>query len=181
MKACSPPSSAISSSPGRKWRWYVLPSRMSAPSARTSSGCSVFTEAFVPTGMNAGVGTSPCAVWRTAARAAPSVAVTRNVMSWGQAPGPGSSDQHRIAEGVEAVALGDREVVQSPRLLDPRERHHESQERRPRQVEVRQQRVDPAELETGRDEEVAAARERRASHQRLEHAYRRRPDCQHPL
>jgi hypothetical protein len=34
------------------------------------------TVAFVPTGMNAGVGTSPCAVRRTPARASPSVAVT---------------------------------------------------------------------------------------------------------
>src|SRR5207248_10571399 len=36
----------------------------------------IFTVPFVPTGMNAGDGTSPCAVWRTPARAAPSVAVT---------------------------------------------------------------------------------------------------------
>src|SRR5436190_124660 len=34
----------------------------------------VFTVAFVPTGMNAGVGTSPCAVCTTPARAAPSAA-----------------------------------------------------------------------------------------------------------
>src|SRR4029453_17246835 len=51
---------------------------MFAPSARTSSGSSVLTVAFVPTGMKAGVGTSPCAVRRTAARAAPSVALTVN-------------------------------------------------------------------------------------------------------
>src|SRR3954471_17705525 len=51
---------------------------MFAPSARTSSGSSVLTVAFVPTGMKAGVGRSPCAVRRTAARAAPSVALTVN-------------------------------------------------------------------------------------------------------
>ena len=45
-----------------------------APIARTSSGCSVFTVALVPTGMKAGVGMSPCAVWTMPARAAPSVA-----------------------------------------------------------------------------------------------------------
>ena len=49
----------MTSSPGRKWRWYVLPSRMVVPSARSSSGSTVFTVAFVPTGMNAGVATSP--------------------------------------------------------------------------------------------------------------------------
>ncbi len=47
---------------------------MLAPIARTSSGCSVFTVAFVPTGMKAGVGMSPWAVWTVPARAAPSVA-----------------------------------------------------------------------------------------------------------
>src|SRR6476659_9759945 len=73
MNRWRPPSSAISSSPGRKCRWYVLPSRIVVPSARSSSGSTVLTVAFVPTGMNAGVGTSPCAVCTTPARAAPSV------------------------------------------------------------------------------------------------------------
>ena len=66
-------------SPGLKWRWYVLPRITSAPSARTSSGWSDLTVPFVPTGMNAGVRISPWAVARTPARAAPSVASTRNV------------------------------------------------------------------------------------------------------
>ena len=48
--------------------------------ARSSSGSTDFTVAFVPTGMNAGVGTSPCGVARTPARASPSVAVTRKVI-----------------------------------------------------------------------------------------------------
>src|SRR5262245_22921618 len=74
MKRCRPPSSAIRSSPGRKCRWYVFPSRIVVPSARSSSGSTVLTVAFVPTGMNAGVGTSPWAVCTTPARAAPSVA-----------------------------------------------------------------------------------------------------------
>ena len=52
----------------------MLPRITSAPSARTSSGSSVFTVPFVPTGMNAGVRISPCAVRMTPARAAPSVA-----------------------------------------------------------------------------------------------------------
>ena len=54
----------------------MFPRTMAAPSARSSSGSTAFTVAFVPTGMNAGVGTSPCAVWSTPARASPSVAVT---------------------------------------------------------------------------------------------------------
>ena len=33
MKRCRPPSSAISSSPGRRCRWYVLPSTICAPTA----------------------------------------------------------------------------------------------------------------------------------------------------
>ena len=47
-----------------------------ADGARASSGSRLFTVAFVPTGMNAGVLTSPWAVRRIPARAAPSVAVT---------------------------------------------------------------------------------------------------------
>ena len=39
-------------------------------------GVDALDRPFVPTGMKAGVGTSPCAVRRTPARAAPSVAVT---------------------------------------------------------------------------------------------------------
>src|SRR5215212_2372421 len=78
MKRCRPPSSAIRSSPGRKCRWYVLPSRTVVPRTRSSSGSTVLTVAFVPTGMKAGVGTFPCVVCSTAARAAPSVAVTSN-------------------------------------------------------------------------------------------------------
>src|SRR2546429_548696 len=50
---------------------------MCVPSACSSSGSTVLTVAFVPTGMNAGVGSSPCAVRRIPARAAPSLAVLR--------------------------------------------------------------------------------------------------------
>jgi hypothetical protein len=61
-------------------------------------------------------------------------------------------DEHGVAEGVEAVALLDREPVEATRLLDPGEGHHEGEEGGTRQVEVGQERVDPAELEAGRDE-----------------------------
>ena len=56
----------------------MLPSTISAPSECSSSGSTDFTVAFVPTGMKAGVRTSPCAVRSTPARAAPSRAVTVN-------------------------------------------------------------------------------------------------------
>ena len=48
------------------------------PTARSSSGSRLLTVPLVPTGMNAGVRTSPWAVRRIPARAAPSVAVTSN-------------------------------------------------------------------------------------------------------
>ena len=48
-------------------------------------------------------------------------------------------------------------------------------------MEVRQQRVDAAELEAGRDEERRAARERAAAGERLEYAHRRRADGEHAL
>src|SRR4029450_2618905 len=49
--------------------------------------------------MNAGVGTSPCAVVRTPARAAPSVAVTRNVTSPCLAPSRGPGGRSAEADG----------------------------------------------------------------------------------
>ena len=62
----------------------------------------------------------------------------------------------------------------------PGERHHEREQRRARQVEVRQQVVDAAELEAGRDEELGAPRRaaRRAATVST-HAHRRRADRQH--
>src|ERR1700694_4749394 len=51
---------------------------MSVPSARTSSGRIAFTAAWVPTGMNAGVRTTPCAVLISPRRALPSVLCSRN-------------------------------------------------------------------------------------------------------
>src|SRR5436190_20870380 len=102
MKRCRPPRSAIRSSPGRKCRWYAFPSRMVVPSARSSAGSTVLTVAFVPTGMNAGVGTSPCAVCTTPARAVPSVA--RSVYaSLIDAHIPSVDDQ--VAAVLEAQAL----------------------------------------------------------------------------
>jgi len=54
----------------------VLPSTSPAPVARTWPAVIAFTVPAVPTGMNTGVSTAPCAVCSTPARAAPSVART---------------------------------------------------------------------------------------------------------
>ena len=51
-------------------------------------------------------------------------------------------EQHRVTERVEPVPLADRERVELTRPLDAGEGHHEGEQRRPREVEVRQQRVD---------------------------------------
>src|SRR2546423_89916 len=226
---------------------------MLAPSVRSSSGSTAFTLPCVPTGMNAGVGTSPCAVCTTPARAAPSVATSvklslttprtmrvraRQSARLSTAPARGraraggsarapqrapraepgcratsprasrtartrraslrararrgcartratrsrfasSQDQHRIAEGVEAVLLFDRKLVQASHLLDTGERHHERQQRRARQVKIREERVDAPELEARHDEELGATGERRVSRERLERAHRGRADRQH--
>src|SRR5262245_16558311 len=111
MKRWSPPSSAITSSPGRKWRWYVLPRTISAPSERTSSGSSILTVAFVPTGMNAGVRTSPWAVWRTPARASPSEATARYLM---ETP---SRDRPFVESDGEATRVVEIASVLEPELL----------------------------------------------------------------
>ena len=43
MKPCRPPCAAITSVPGRRNRWKVLPSTISAPSARSASGVIALT------------------------------------------------------------------------------------------------------------------------------------------
>ena len=55
----------------------MLPSTICAPSAQSSSGWTPFTVPFVPTGMNAGVETSPCAVRSVPARRATTVVAYR--------------------------------------------------------------------------------------------------------
>src|SRR5437763_4887929 len=87
-----------------------------------------------------------------------------------------SQDEHRVAERVEPVLARDRLTVETPRLLDAGERHHEREQRRAWEVEVRQQGVKAVEFESGRDEEIGAALQRRAARERLEDANARRPD-----
>jgi hypothetical protein len=74
MKSWRPPSCRTSSCPGRRYRWYVLASTISAPRSRTSDMLTLFTVPSVPTGMKAGVWRGPWGVLKVPARAAPSVA-----------------------------------------------------------------------------------------------------------
>ena len=58
--------------------------------------------------------------------------------------------------GFQVFSLLDGELVQTTGFIHSRECHHEREQCRPRQVEVRQQRVDPPELEPRRDEQARA-------------------------
>ena len=131
--------------------------RRRAPAARR--GASDFTVPFVPTGMNTGVRI---------------VAVRASVEDGPGAPpprGPGG----RLDDGREVRRSQDRASrrrtrrtgsarrsprVDPARLVDPAERHHEGEQGRARQVEVREQRLDGAEPEAGGDEERGAPGER---------------------
>src|SRR5262245_4017126 len=125
--------------------------------------------------MKAGVGTSPCAVFSTPARAAPSRAMTEKVLTGG------SEDQHRVAERVEPIPLLDRTAVELERPLDTGECHHEREERRARQVEVREQGIHAPELEAGADEQCGPPRQLSGPGDRLDDANRRRPDRENAL
>ena len=81
-----PPASRTSSAPGRKYRWYVLPRMISAPSSSSSSGVIALTVPCVPTGMKTGVSTSPCGVYKRPRRAA--VSASSLINSNRKAPEP---------------------------------------------------------------------------------------------
>src|SRR5207249_8096111 len=106
MKRWSPPSSRTSSGPGRTRRWYVLLRMIWAPASRRSSGLRLLTAARVPTGMNAGVSTAPCAVVSRARRAAPSVARRAKVTVAGC-----SHDEGRVAVRIETIAGAERVLI----------------------------------------------------------------------
>ena len=78
-----PPAASTMSGPGCRYRWYAFDSTACAPVSRICSGVSVFTVAFVPTGMNAGVCTSPCGVRMIPARpGSPSICLTTLKLPW---------------------------------------------------------------------------------------------------
>src|SRR4051794_28904022 len=92
-----------------------------APAPSSSSGVTPLTAPSVPTGMNAGVSTTPCAVVRRPRRAAPSVARTSNRRSMGRpsglalrAPLPAEVDRagrHPRRQLQHEAVLGDRGVA----------------------------------------------------------------------
>ncbi len=92
-----------------------------------------------------------------------------------------AQDQHRIAKGVEPVALLHGQFVQPANLVNARERHDERQQRRSRQVKVRQEHVDAPELEARHDEQLSPAGQRPSVRNRLERPHRRRPNREHPF
>src|SRR5207302_8305904 len=97
---------------------------MSAPAARTASGASPFTVACVPTGINAGVATGPCAVVIAPQRAAPSVAIRRKEKESIAAvvSGRRAQQQAGVAIGVEPIAGGDRMRIGALHRIEPAER-----------------------------------------------------------
>src|SRR5215210_5640761 len=69
-------------------------------------------------------------------------------------PPPAVEEEHRISERVEAVAFAYRRSVRLPHQFLASEAHHHCQERRAREVEVRQQRVHGPPAVAGIDEEL---------------------------
>jgi len=80
MKLCRPSAPSITFRPGRRKRWYVLPRIICAPMSDVSTrGETAFTLPLVPTGMNTGVSTVPCAVRSRPARASEEASVWSSV------------------------------------------------------------------------------------------------------
>src|ERR1700742_4207373 len=119
---------------------------ISAPVAFTDSGSIALTVPAVPTGMKAGVLTTPCAVWSWPRRALPSVARMSNALlmfdkTLGMNASWGALQQAGIAIGEEAIAGFDRMRVgrAHPRGAGKGADQHE--QGRFRQMEVGQQKV----------------------------------------
>src|SRR5215469_3657759 len=114
---------------------------ISAPEARTSSGCTPLIAACVPTGMKAGVRTTPCAVAISPARAAPSVAISRNENGLAiNSPSHAylSEQQASVAIGVETVIAGDGMIVAAAHDLEAAECADQYEQGRTRQMEIGQ-------------------------------------------
>src|SRR5450756_905092 len=125
---------------------------MSAPRPRTCSGVSAFTAPCVPTGMKAGVRTSPCGVpiVPTLAAQPGSFAILVNSMS------VFLQDQHAIPVTVETEPVLDGNPIGLLHPFRAGKGAHQQKQGRFREVEVRQQRIDP--LETAAGIEVEARR-----------------------
>ena len=59
INLCRPPISLIKSSPGRRYRWYVLDKISAAFTSLSCAGVMAFTDAWVPTGAKMGVFSDP--------------------------------------------------------------------------------------------------------------------------
>src|SRR5581483_7346156 len=119
---------------------------ISAPVAFTDSGSIAFTVPAVPTGMKAGVLTTPCAVCNCPRRALPSVARMSNALLTEIAPlGVNASlealQQTGIAIGEEAIVLGDGMGIGGAHALGAGEGADQHEQRRFRQMEIGQQQI----------------------------------------
>src|SRR6266568_3837191 len=141
---------------------------ISASAARTSSWCTPLIVPCVPTGMKAGVRTTPCAVLISPARAAPSVAISRNENGSGIAALMAAfmaafvaaylaEQQASVAIGVEAVVACDGVVIGAAHYVEATKCADQHEQSRTRQMKIRQHRVDRAEAITGRNEQSRLA------------------------
>ena len=199
MKRCRPPSSAIVASPGRKWRWWCCRAGSSCP-ARAGARVEPFhgrlradrheggrRHVAVRSAQDAGARLAVDRGHREAHGALPSRfrhdrahigADSLCTLESGWWDGvPRTTTHARPVTGAASRRRRSRSGTarRSPpgtgaRLLDAGEGHHEREQRRARQVEVRHERVHPPELEARRHEQAGAALERRAARQRLERA-----------
>ena len=157
-----------------------MPSTTWAPTAPRSAASSVRTAPRVPTGMNVGVRNAPRAVCTVAARAPPSTAsiVSRSGAAHRRVSAA-AFEQHGVAEGQEAVAAGERLLVQLP-PAGADEGVDQHQQRGPGDVEVGEQPVDDAELEAAPDEQVRAPGDAAGRGPRLERPHHGGAHGQHP-
>src|SRR5947209_2223331 len=126
---------------------------ISAPAARTSSWCTPLIAPCVPTGMKAGVRTTPCDVVISPARAAPSVAISRNENASCIAAFMDvylAEQQASVAIGVEPVVARDGVTVSAAHDVEAAEGADQHEQGRTRQMKIRQHRVNGAEAITGR-------------------------------
>src|SRR5215471_6620257 len=95
---------------------------MSAPASRTSCQCTPLSAPWVPTGMKAGVRTTPRGVRISPVRAAPSVLMSENENASAIGLTHRPMQQAGIAVGVEAIAVGDRVRIGALHHVEPAER-----------------------------------------------------------
>src|SRR5438105_2720565 len=124
---------------------------MSAPAARTSSWWTPLIAPCVPTGMKAGVRTTPCDVAISPARAPPSVAISRNengssiaaliaALMAAFVAAYLAEQQASVAIGVEPVIVRDGVTVSAAHHVEAAECADQHEQGRTRQMKIRQHR-----------------------------------------